>query len=61
ENKVDYLLLPQLRVDPTRKNGMFITTVHRYVRSISYKYPDSFQAVHTVGNDEPCEIVKFIR
>ncbi|MDR3194910.1 MAG: hypothetical protein LBT76_06445 [Tannerella sp.] len=61
DGKVDYLLMPQLRMDPTRKDGMYINTVHRYVWYISFKYQNRFRIVHVVGNDEPCEIVQFIR
>ncbi|MDR3268597.1 MAG: glycosyltransferase family 39 protein [Tannerella sp.] len=61
EARVDYLLLPQLRVDPTRKTNLYINNIHRFIWYISYKHPGRFDTVHTVGNDEPCEIVKFIK
>jgi hypothetical protein len=61
DSRIDYLLLPQLRMDPTRKTNMYINNIHRFVWYISYKYQGRFQTIHTVGNDEPCEIVKFIR
>jgi hypothetical protein len=61
DSRIDYLLLPQLRMDPTQKTGMYINNIHRFVWYISYKYPGRFQIVHTIGNDEPCEIVKFVR
>ncbi|MDR2042512.1 MAG: hypothetical protein LBP98_09415 [Tannerella sp.] len=62
DSKVDYILLPQIRMDPMRKiDGMFINNIHRFVWFVSYKYPNRFQLIHTVGKDEPCEIVKFIR
>jgi hypothetical protein len=59
--QVDYLLLPQLRMDPTQNTGMYINTTHRFIWYISYKYPGRFQTVHTIGNVEPCEIVKFLK
>jgi len=58
---VDYLLLPQLRVDPTQNTGRYMNSVHRYKWFISYKYPNLFETVHTIGTTEPCEIVKFMR
>jgi hypothetical protein len=61
DQKIDYLLLPQLRHDPTRKTGVYINNIHLAIQYISYKYPGRFKTVHTVGNDEPCEIVQFLK
>ena len=61
ENDIRYLLLPQLRVNPDRNSGVFINNTHRFVWFISYKYPDRFRLLHTVGKEEPCEIVEFLR
>jgi hypothetical protein len=63
DSKIDYILLPQLRMDPLKKNGMYINNIHRFIWFISYKDPGHFRLIHTIGNpdDEPCEIVKFIR
>ena len=60
ERGIDYLLLPQLRSDPTQNNGVYINSIHRYVWFISHKYEGRFQTVKTFGTSEPCEIVKFI-
>jgi len=60
DNHVEYLLLPQLRVNPTQKTGMYINNIHRYKWFISYKYPNAFQTIYAEGKDEPCEIIKFI-
>ena len=60
ERGIDYLLLPQLRQDPTQNNGIYINSIHRYVWFISQKYEGRFQTVKTFGTSEPCEIVKFI-
>jgi hypothetical protein len=64
DNRIDYILLPQLRMNPFKKeNGKFINNIHRFVWFISYKYPERFKLVHIIGNPdgEPCEIVRFIR
>ena len=61
ENDIRYLLLPQLRSDPTRNTGVYINNTHRFIWFISCKYPDLFQGVYLEGNEEPCEIVEFIR
>lgn len=60
DRKIDYLLLPRLRADPTQKTELFINNIHRYVWCISYKYPDSFKLIKTIGTSEPCEIMQFI-
>ncbi len=61
EQHVTYLLLAQLRIDPTRNTGQYINNIHRYAWFISTKYPDSFEIVKTFGTSEPCEILKLIR
>ena len=61
ENEIRYLLLPQLRFDPTRNTGLYINNVHRFIWFISCKYPDSFRILYIEGKEEPCEIVEFIR
>jgi hypothetical protein len=61
EIDVNYLLLPQLRVYPTKNTGEYINDVHRYRSFISYKYPGRFRTVQVIGEEEPCEIVEFIR
>jgi MFS family permease len=60
DNGISYLLLPQLRVYPTINSGEFINDVHRYRDFISFKYPGRFRTIHTIGEEEPCEIVEFI-
>ncbi|MDR1646215.1 MAG: hypothetical protein LBS05_10450 [Tannerellaceae bacterium] len=57
---IDYLLLPQLRVYPTVRTGDYINDVHRYREFISFKYQGLFRTIHTIGKEEPCEIVEFI-
>jgi len=61
ENDIRYLLLPQLRYDPTRNTGLYMNNVHRFIWFISCKYPDLFRIIHVEGKEEPCEIVEFIR
>lgn len=61
ESGTDYLLLAQLRVDPTQNTGVFINNIHIFVWYISYKYPERFNLIHTIGDQEPCEIIQFIR
>ena len=61
EQHVTYLLLAQLRIDPTRNTGQYINNIHRYAWFISTKYPDSFEIIKTFGTSEPCEILRLIR
>jgi hypothetical protein len=60
EHHISYLLLSKLRIYPPRNTGEYINDVHRYFWYISFKYPESFRIIHTVGEDETCEIVEFI-
>jgi hypothetical protein len=61
ENDIRYLLLPQLRVDPTRNTGLYINNVHRFIWFVTCKYPNRFRTIHIEGKEEPCEIVEFMR
>jgi hypothetical protein len=60
DSRIDYFLLPRLRVYPMTNTGAYINDVHRYREYISFKYPGRFRTIHTIGKEEPCEIVEFI-
>ncbi len=61
ESKINYLLLAQLRIDPTRNTGQYINNIHRYAWFISTKYPGCFETVKTFGTSEPCEVLKLVQ
>ncbi len=61
ESKINYLLLAQLRIDPTRNTGQYINNIHRYAWFISAKYPGCFETIKTFGTSEPCEILKLVQ
>lgn len=61
EHHIEYLLLAQLRIDPTQNTGEYINNIHRYAWTISMKYPGAFETVKTFGTSEPCEIIKLRR
>ena len=61
EYHIEYLLLAQLRIDPTQNTGEYINNIHRYAWTISMKYPGAFETVKTFGTSEPCEIIKLRR
>ena len=60
ENDIRYLLLSQLRIDPNQNTGLYINNIHRFIWTISCKYPDRFRIIHVEGKEEPCEIVEFV-
>jgi len=57
---VTHILTANLRRNNTRKDGMIINTVERYMAFIQEKYPQIFSKVSQVGDDnnEPATIVK---
>jgi len=60
DNNIRYLLLAQLRFDPTRNTGLYINNVHRFIWFITCKYPNLFMNLHVEGKEEVCEIVEFV-
>jgi hypothetical protein len=57
---VTHILTANLRRNTTRKDGMIINTVERYMAFIQEKYPQIFSKVSQIGDDdnEPATIVK---
>jgi hypothetical protein len=57
---VTHILTANLRRNSTRKDGMIINTVERYMAFIQEKYPQVFSKVSQIGDDnnEPATIVK---
>ena len=57
---VTHILTANLRRNNTRKDGMIINTVERYMAFIQEKYPQIFSKVSQIGDDnnEPATIVK---
>ncbi len=55
DNRVEYVILANLRVNPNLKTGRTINTVQRFLYFIEQKYPGIFTFVHQIGdaNDEP--------
>jgi hypothetical protein len=58
DNKVKYLLLASLRMNPNEKTENIINTLNRYLTFIQIKYPDIFNVVHTIGTDEIAQLVE---
>lgn len=51
-NGVTHIMTASLRRNSTRKDGMTINTVERYMAFIQEKYPEIFTKVSQVGDDE---------
>lgn len=59
ENKVNYIVTSELRLDPNRYMAdQFINTMHRYVYYIAQKYPNAFELVHNEGEFEKSTLYK---
>ncbi|MDR2148623.1 MAG: hypothetical protein LBE91_19455 [Tannerella sp.] len=59
-SKVNYMLLPRIRLYTPQNTGQYVNTIHQYISFINLKYPGSFKLVHTIGKDEVCELVEFL-
>ncbi len=57
---VTHILTANLRRNSTKKDGMIINTVERYLAFIQEKYPDIYTKVSQIGDDgnEPASILK---
>jgi hypothetical protein len=58
KNKVKYLMLASLRMNPAEYTGNIITTLHRYVYFIQLKYPNIFRIVNTIGEEENAQLIE---
>jgi hypothetical protein len=53
QRKINYVILPSLRMDPKRNNGQIINTFHRLLQPVQVKYPDKLKLLKTIGIEEP--------
>jgi hypothetical protein len=58
DNKVKYILLASLRMNPNENTGNIINTLNRYLYFINLKYPNNFKVIHSIGNEEVAELVE---
>lgn len=56
--KVEYIILPNIRMNPKKNNGKFINTIHRMLIPFYEKYPKNVSLVKTIGTSEKCELYK---
>jgi len=57
--RMQYFLLPKIRLYTYHNTGMYVNTIHQYIRYISMKYPGKFILIHTIGKDETCELAEY--
>ena len=60
-NNVNYLILAQIRRYTPQNTGLYINTLHQHLNAIQFKYRGKFRLVHTIGKEEVCDLVEFIR
>ncbi|MDF2435971.1 MAG: hypothetical protein K0Q95_347 [Bacteroidota bacterium] len=56
--KVEYIILPNIRMNPKKNNGRVINTIHRMLIPFYQKYPQKLKLVKTIGTTEKCELFK---
>jgi len=56
--KISYIILPNLRMNPKKNNGRIINTIHRMLGPYNNKYRDKVKLVKTIGDVERCELYK---
>jgi hypothetical protein len=54
--KIEYIILPNLRMNPKKNNGKIINTIHRMLAPYAVKYPERVKVVKTIGTIERCEL-----
>ncbi|MCW3085730.1 MAG: hypothetical protein JWP12_3096 [Bacteroidetes bacterium] len=54
--KIQYILLPNLRMIPGKNNGRIVNTIHRMLGPYAEKYPQNVKLVKTIGTIEKCEL-----
>jgi len=57
-NKVHYMIVASLRYDPNQKTIAVITTLHKYIYILLFKYPGLTTNIKTIGTDEVSTLVK---
>ena len=52
QEKVKYVIMPSLRMEPKKNNGRIINTLQRMIQPIQMKYPQKLKLLKTIGTDE---------
>jgi len=56
QQKVDYVILANLRMNPKKVNGRVINTLHRMLAPVAQQYPQKIRLVKSIGDLEKCEL-----
>lgn len=58
KQKVNYIILASLRMNPKKNNGSIINNIHRMLQPIAQKYPQKLKLIKTIGEMEPTYLYK---
>ncbi|MCU4163261.1 glycosyltransferase family 39 protein [Carboxylicivirga caseinilyticus] len=58
DKNVTHIIMASLRKNPTVYNKQTINTIQRYMYYIVQKYPDVFEVIHRIGEQEPAYLFK---
>jgi hypothetical protein len=59
-NKVSYIMLPSLRINPDKNTGDIITTMQFMVSPIYKKYPQKLRFIHREGTEEFADLYQIL-
>ena len=59
-NKVNYIMVPSLRMNPDKNTGDVITTMEYMIAPIYKKYPQKLKFVHQEGTDEVTRLFQIL-
>jgi hypothetical protein len=60
KNKIDYVILASLRMNPNVANGNIINTLWQMVVPLAKKYPQRVGLVHQTGAEEPAYLYRIL-
>ncbi len=52
QQKIKYVIMPNLRMEPKKNNGRIINTIQRMLQPIEMKYPQKLKLLKTIGTEE---------
>ncbi|MGQ0827681.1 MAG: hypothetical protein ACT4ON_04740 [Bacteroidota bacterium] len=53
KQKVKYVILGSIRMNPKKNNGRYINTIHRMLQPVAQKYPEKIKLIKAIGEVEP--------
>ncbi len=60
KQKVQYVILGNLRMNPAKNNGRVINTIHRMIGPVYKAYPQKIRLVKSIGTKEKCELYEIV-